>query len=130
MKLFRYTIALSAFFIAAKPAIAQEVMDVETSYFAVSLHVIELILAVFICFMAIRFFRITKPLNLFLVIYVSLGFFIINSLLYILFYGLHLKGIHLSFVSVYIGSRISLIAMLISISTLFYYLNSQMRKTI
>ena len=95
---------------------------------AVALHLTELVLAIFICYMALRFFRITKPVNLFLVIYVAIGFFVINSLLYLLFYAARLKNMDISFASVYLGSRVALIAMLISLGSLFYYLNRQMRK--
>ena len=98
--------------------------------FAVILHLIELFLAVFISYMALKFFRITKPINVFLVIYIVIGFFIINTLLYIMFYSLNAAGIGLSFVSVYLASRVSLIAMLISLSALFYYLNRQMTKVV
>ena len=95
---------------------------------AVSLHLVELALAFFICYMALKFFRITKPINLFIIVYLAGGFFIINSLLFLLFYALRLKNINMDFASVYLGSRISLIAMLASLSALFYYLNSQMKK--
>ena len=97
---------------------------------AVPLHLIELALAVFICFMALKFFQITRPINLFLVVYVAGGFFIINSLLYVLLYVARLNYFKVSFVNVYLGSRIALIGMLISLGALFYHLNRQMRKKI
>lgn len=124
-----FMIVLIAVLSAGPAAAHEEAVDIgNVQLFGISLHLVELLLAVFICFMAIKFFRITRPLNLFLIVYVAVGFFAINSLLYILFYALHLRGIHLSFVSVYLGSRVSLIAMLVSLGALFYYLNRQMRK--
>lgn len=117
---------------AVKPAVVHdEVINIGGIYqFGIIIHLIELVLAIFICFMAIKFFRITKPLNLFLVVYISVGFFAINSLLYLLVYLLHIWGVHISFISVYFGSRVSLIAMLVSLSAMFYYFNWSMRKTI
>ena len=110
-------------------AAREEVINIDKiQAVAVPLHLIELVLAIFISYMALKFFRITKPISIFLVVYVAGGFFIINSLLYLLLYGLNLKSINLSFESVYLGSRISLIAMLVSLGFLFYYLNLQMRK--
>ena len=109
----------------------QEIIDLDTiRQIAIPLHLIELFLAIFICFMALRFFWITKPVNLFLVVYVAGGFFIINSLLYILLYTAYLIGLNISFVNVYLGSRIALIGMLVSLGALFYHLNKQMRKVI
>ena len=106
-----------------------ETIDVDKiQIMAVSLHLIELALAFFLCYMALKFFHITKPVNLFMVIYIAGGFFIINSLFFLLFYALRLKNININFASVYLGSRISLIAMLASLGALFYYLNRQMRK--
>ena len=106
-----------------------ETIDVDKmQVMAVSLHLIELALAFFLCYMALKLFRITKPINLFIIIYLAGGFFMINSLLFLLFYALRLKNINIDFASVYIGSRVSLIAMLVSLGALFYYLNSQMRK--
>ena len=110
-------------------AAREEVINIDKiQAVAVPLHLIELVLAIFISYMALKFFRITKPISIFLVVYVAGGFFIINSMLYLLLYGLNLKSINLSFESVYLGSRISLIAMLVSLGFLFYYLNLQMRK--
>ena len=97
-------------------------------FVSVSFHLIELFLSVFIGYMALKFFRITKPVNVFLVIYVAIGFFIINILLHIMLYALNYIGTNISFVSVYLSSRVALIAMLISLSALFYHLNRQMRK--
>lgn len=129
-KLTRYSLIFFIALLFIKSVIAhEETVDInKIQLFGILLHLIELFLAGFISFMAIRFFRITKPLNLFLIVYIAVGFFIINSLLYILFYALHLRDIHISFVNVYLGSRVSLIAMLISLGALFYYLNKQMRK--
>ena len=80
--------------------------------------------------MALKFFRITKPVNLFLVVYVAGGFFAINSFFYILLYTSPLLGLNVSFVNVYFGSRIALIGMLATLGALFYYLNWQMRKKV
>lgn len=131
-QLAKYSMIFLIAVLSIKSAVAhEETADIDkVQLFGISLHLVELFLAVFICFMAIKFFRITKPLNLFLIVYVAVGFFAINSLLYILFYALRLRGISISFVSVYLGSRVSLIAMLISLGALFYYLNKQMRKSV
>jgi len=110
-------------------ALDQQVIEIgKIKIVAVAIHSVELILAVFICYKALKFFRITKPVNLFLVVYVAAGFFIINSLLYIVFYALNLGENGTSFVNVYLGSRVALIAMLISLGAMFYYLDKQMRK--
>lgn len=129
-KLAKYSMIFFIVILFIKSVIAhEETVDIDKiQLFGISLHLIEVLLSIFICFMAIRFFRITRPLNLFLIVYVAVGFFAINSLLYILFYTLHLRSIHISFVSVYLGSRVSLIAMMVSLGALFYYLNKQMRK--
>ena len=127
----KHFLILFILLISLQPAFAarEEVINIDKiQAVAVPLHLIELVLAIFISYMALKFFRITKPISIFLVVYVAGGFFIINSLLYLLLYGLNLKSINLSFESVYLGSRISLIAMLVSLGFLFYYLNLQMRK--
>lgn len=94
---------------------------------AVFLHLIELFLAVFISFMALKFFQITRPINLFLVVYVAGGFFVISSLLYLVFYMTGLFN-DVSFINVYIGSRISLIAMLISLGFLFFNMHTSIKR--
>lgn len=129
-RLIKYIIMFFIALLIMKLAIAhEESIDLDgLALIAVPLHLIELVLAVFICFIALKFFQITRPHNLFLVVYVAGGFFVINSLLYILLYAAHLKDFNVSFVNVYLGSRISLIGMLISLGALFYYLNKQMRK--
>ena len=129
----KYFLILFILLISLQPAFAarEEVVNIDKiQAVAVPLHLIELFLAIFISYMALKFFRITKPISIFLVVYVAGGFFIINSLLYLLLYGLNLSNINLSFESVYLGSRISLIAMLVSLGFLFYYLNLQMRKPV
>ncbi len=114
----------------AMPSFARtEAIDLDIlSKVAIPLHVIELVLSLFICFMALQFFRITKPINLFLFIYVAIGFFVINSLLN-LFFFLMRNRIDASFVNVHIGSRIALIGMILSFVMFFYNWNKIMRKT-
>ena len=132
-KLIKWNLILFILLINLQPAFAahQELIDMDKiQIIAIPLHIIEMVLAIFICYMALAFFRITKPISIFLFVYVAGGFFIINSLMYLLLYGLNMENINLSFESVYLGSRISLIAMLISLAFLFYYLNNQMRKSI
>lgn len=95
---------------------------------AIPLHIIEIILASFICYMALKFFRITKPVNLFLFIYTAIGFFVINSLLYLLFYLSTMMSLNIYFAQVYIGSRIALIGMVVSFVLFFYQWNKIMRR--
>ena len=122
-----YIIAL-LFFILIVSAEAQSTID--TSSFkniAVPIHLVELALALFICYMALKFFRITRPLGLFLYIYTAIGFFIINSSLYLF---LHFNPkLETNFMSVHIGSRIALVGMLISFVIFFYQWNRVMKKT-
>ena len=93
---------------------------------AIPIHVFELILALFIAYMALKFFRITRPLGLFLYIYTAIGFFIISSSLYLF---LHFNPkLETNFISVHIGSRIALIGMLISFVIFFYQWNRVMKK--
>ena len=92
----------------------------------IPIHVFELILALFIAYMALKFFRITRPLGLFLYIYTAIGFFIISSSLYLY---LHFNPkLETNFISVHIGSRIALIGMLISFVIFFYQWNRVMKK--
>ena len=115
-------------FLSATSVAAGEIENLDAlKKIALPMHFLELVLSLFICFMALKFFRITRPINLFLVVYVALGFFIVNSLLYILLYFWQ-RALNISFINVYIGSRIALIGMLISFVTLFYQWNKVMRK--
>lgn len=108
----------------------KEIIDInQLKNVAVPVHILELVLALFICFKALKFFRITKPINLFLFLYTSIGFFIISSLLYLLLYLSIKIPLEVNFVSVYIGSRIALMGMLISFVVFFYQWNKIMRKT-
>lgn len=118
------------FFALLIPVAAQkQVIDIESvKLIAVPLHIIELFLAILISFIALKFFRITKPVSLFLIVYVAAGFFIINSLLYIMLYTADLFNFNISFVNVYVGSRIALIAMLISLGALFFYMYATIKK--
>ena len=106
---------------------AQSTIDTSSfKNFAIPIHLIELVLALFICYMALKFFRITRPLGLFLYIYTAIGFFIINSSLYLF---LHFNPkLETNFMSVHIGSRIALIGMLISFVIFFYQWNRVMKK--
>ncbi len=97
---------------------------------ALPLHIIELVVALFICIIALRFFHLTKPFNFFLYVYVSLGFFIINSLLYILLYLGKFADLNISFINVYLGARFSLIAMLVCIGYLFFYIHTMMKRKV
>lgn len=125
-------IFLFYFFMLAMAAAANARVDYidmdKLAVIAVPLHIIELVLSLFICFMALKFFRITKPLNLFMFIYVAIGFFIINSSLYILFYLTRHK-FNTSFANVYLGSRITLIGLTLSFVFFFYNWNKVMRKS-
>lgn len=127
---FKYTIIIFFITIIIATSVVARIEDVDLhalKLVAIPLHIIELLLSIFICFMAIKFFRITRPLNLFLFIYVAVGFFMINSLLNLLFY-LAQNKINTSFVNVHIGSRIALIGMLVSFVMFFYNWNRIMRK--
>ena len=111
-------------------ALAQSSVDVSAiKNFAVSIHIIELLLALFIGYMSLKFFRITKPINLFLLVYVAIGFFIINTLLYLFSYLSINTRLEMNFISVYLGSRVTLIGMLLSFAIFFYQGNRIMRKT-
>ena len=118
-------------FIFASSAFAQEELidAVKVKNVALPLHIIELALALFICYMSLKFFRITKPINLFLIIYTAVGFFIVNTLMYLLFYS-GFAASSLPFVNVYLGSRLALIGMLVSFVLLFYQWNKIMRQTV
>lgn len=94
---------------------------------AVPIHIVELFLALFIAYMSLKFFRITKPISLFLYIYLAIGFFIINTLLYLFLYLSLNTQLEMSFVNVYIGSRIALMGMVISFVVFFYQWNKIMR---
>ena len=130
--LFKLTVLLFIIIFASNLVFAsKESIDLDTiKWFAIPLHLLELALAIFISYMALKFFNITKPVNIFLVVYIVGGFFIINTLLYLLLYSFRLMGINISFLSVYIGSRVALIAMLISLGALFYHLDREIRKKV
>ena len=123
---------MMSLFIFVDSAFAQiEQVDIgQIKSIALPLHIIELLLALFICYMSLKFFRITKPVNLFLIIYTAIGFLIINILLYLLFYSSFAQTLSLHFVTVYFGSRIALIGMLASFVLLFYQWNRVMRQTV
>jgi len=112
-------------------AAQSEVIDLNNlKSVAIPIHVIEIVFSLFISYMALTFFRITKPLNLFMYIYTAIGFFIINSLLYLFLYLSIKTSLEINFINVYIGSRIALMGMLISFALFFYQWNSIMRKKI
>lgn len=95
---------------------------------AIPIHIFELALALFICYGSLKFFRITRPLGIFLYIYTAIGFFIINTLLYLFMYlGLNTR-FEMKFVNVYVGSRVALAGMLISFVIFFYQWNKVMRE--
>ena len=124
-------IALCLALFIGSPAAQTEVFDAgQVKAIALPLHIIELVLALFICYMSLKFFRITKPINMFLIIYVALGFFIVNIALYLLFYSGFAARFEPLFVNVYLGSRIALIGMLISFVLMFYQWNKTMRQSV
>lgn len=98
------------------------------AWVGLALHAIEILLALFISYMSLTFFRITRPVTLFFFLYVGVGFFIVSSLMYVLFYLTLGTGRELSVVSVYFASRIALIGMLISFLVLFYQWNKIMKR--
>lgn len=107
-----------------------QVIDVSTlKEIALPIHILELVLALFIAFMSLKFFRITKPIGLFLLVYIGVGFFIISSLIYLFLYLSLDTQFALAFVHVYVGSRIALMGMLISFAFLFYQWNKRMRSS-
>ena len=131
MKIFSWIIYVLFFIILINLVSAQsEIINLNNlKNIAIPIHIIELVLALFIAVMSLKFFRITKPISLFLFIYVAIGFFIINSLLYLFLYLSINTRFELIFVNVYIGSRVALIGMAISFAIFFYQWNKIMRKT-
>ena len=127
---FGLSISLLFILLAVSPALAESEVEVcDLTSIALPIHIVELVLAFAAGYMALKFFRITKPLNLFLLVYVMMGFFIISSLIYILFYiSEDFFGLNLNFTSVYMGSRIALVAMLISLTYLFFYMYNTMKS--
>jgi|TARA_B100001964_G_C14255018_1_gene611916 hypothetical protein len=95
---------------------------------ALPIHVFELLLALFICYMSLKFFRITKPISLFLYVYMAIGFFMINTALFLFFYLSLNTGLEMNFANVYMGSRVASIGMLISFVVFFYQWNKIMRS--
>jgi len=88
IKIFSWIVYVLFFLILINSVSAQsEVINLNNlKNIAIPIHIFELVLAFFIAFMALKFFRITKPVSMFLFIYVAVGFFIINSLLYLFLY--------------------------------------------
>ena len=131
MKIFSWIAYVLFFLILINSVSAQsEVINLNNlKSIAIPVHLFELVLALFIAFMSLKFFRITKPVSMFLFIYVAVGFFIINSLLYLFLYLSINTRLELIFVNVYIGSRVALIAMLVSFVIFFYEWNKIMRRT-
>ena len=111
--------------LAALPVNAQEEVIYYKSLGLVGmpLHIFELILGVWIAILALKFFRITKPINVFLLLYVAVGVFIVNSLLYVLLYIVNFEETTVSYVSVYVASRIALIGMLMCLLILLILWN-------
>ncbi|MBW2976461.1 hypothetical protein KY347_03370 [Candidatus Woesearchaeota archaeon] len=119
-----------AFLVLINSAAADpQIIDIDNlKSIAVPIHVMELFLALFISYMSLKFFRITKPISLFLYLYMAIGFIIINSLLYLVFYWSINTRLNISFVNVCIGGRIALIGALISLAIFFYRWNKVMRE--
>ena len=124
-KLFMRCIFVLVFFSFISPVIAQpQVIDINNlKSVGIPIHAVELVLALFIAYTSLKFFRITKPINLFLFIYIAVGFFIINSLLYLLLYLSLTTTLEISFIGVYITSRIALMGMLVSFVIFFFQLH-------
>ncbi len=98
-----------------------ETIDVDSLRpIGIVIHAVELALALFISFVSLKFFKITKPLNVFLYVYLALGFFTISSLFYLLFYLGGWINVPLEFSRAYIASRLSLIAMLSVFVVVFF----------
>jgi len=119
------------FLMAAMPAAAgtQELVDYDSIRLsALSLHLIELVLAVYISYMALKFFRITKPVSVFLIVYMANGFLIVYSLLYVMVWTADLLNISVSFVNIYLGSQLVFIAMLASLAGLFIHLHRELKR--
>jgi len=131
IKIFSWVVYVLFFLILINSVSAQsEIINLDTlKNIAIPVHLFELVLALFIALMSLKFFRITKPISLFLFIYVAVGFFIINSLLYLFLYFSINTRLELVFVNVYIGSRVALMGMLISFVIFFYQWNKIMRRT-
>ncbi|SRR3989338_8402736 len=130
MKVKKGVIVLVCLLLAILPPAFAENVDVDSLRpIGITIHVIELVLALFISFMSLKFFKITKPLNVFLYIYLALGFFTISSLFYILFYLGGWFNIGLEFSRAYIASRLSLIAMLLVFVAVFFNAMRIMKKT-
>lgn len=122
-------ITASMLLAASQVAAQQEIINIPSVMpIALALHLIEAILIIFICFMALKFFRITRPNNLFMVVYLAGGFFLISPIFYTLFYLPNVFHLNINFVSAYLISRISMIAALISLSGLLYYWNREMKR--
>lgn len=97
---------------------------------AVPIHILELLLSLFLCYMAIRFFRVTKPAKIFIYVYMASGFFVINSLLYILLYTTPLFSASTGFMNVYIGSRITILSTLLMLAGMFLTVHYRMRSDV
>jgi len=131
IKIFSWIVYVLFFLILINSVSAQsEIINLNNlKNIAIPIHLFELVLGLFIAFMSLKFFRITKPISLFLFIYVAVGFFIINSLLYLFLYLSINTRLELVFVNVYIGSRVALMGMLVSFVIFFYQWNKIMRRT-
>jgi len=95
---------------------------------AIPIHIAELFFALFIAYMSLKFFNITKPISLFLYVYTAIGFFIINTLLFLFLFLSKGTRLEMNFTNVYLGSRIALLGMLVSFVIFFYLWNHIMRK--
>ena len=130
MKIFTGIVFVLFFLVLINSAWAQsQTIDVDTlKKIAIPVHMLELVFALFIAFMSLKFFKITKPISLFLFVYVAIGFFIISSLIYLFLYLSIGTPLALAFVNVYVASRIALMFMLISFAIFFYQWNKRMRS--
>lgn len=130
MKIFTGIVFALFFLVLMNSAWAQsQTIDADTlKKIAIPIHMLELVFALFIAFMSLKFFKITKPISLFLFVYVAIGFFIISSLIYLFLYLSIGTSLALAFVNVYVASRIALMFMLISFAIFFYQWNKRMRS--
>jgi len=77
--------------------------------------------------MAIKFFNLTKPLNIFLFVYIATGFFIISSLVFFFTYFAPNFGWNVDFAVVFIMSRVAVLAMLATLAWILWRVHTMMK---
>lgn len=105
----------------------EQSFDVDTlRMVAIPIHIVEFLLAFFICYMAIKFFKFTQPMSIFLYVYLAGGFFIIGSLVnFVLYFG-HNFNMGVNFLVIFIAGRVALLGMLGSLTWLFWQAHKAM----